>query len=79
MIPALSFATGASAVGSMPPSHNINMQHLVVDGQLVDIGFQNGWPRTSSDWLHGDYKTVAYVYVNQLFDDIAKTKGHFNQ
>lgn len=79
MIPALSFATGASAVGSMPTSHNINMQHRVVDGQLVDIGFQNGWPRTSSDWLHGDYKTVAYVYVSQMFDDIAKTKGNFNQ
>lgn len=85
MIPALSFASGRNPVASLSASHNINMQHLVENGQVIDQGFQNGWPVervNDSDkrerWLHGDYRTVAFYYVYQLFDDIVKTKGHFN-
>ncbi|MFO7534753.1 MAG: hypothetical protein R6X19_03565 [Kiritimatiellia bacterium] len=81
-IPALSFATGANPVQGIEDlgGMNINMQSQVVDG-----GFQNGWPAgrmsgwSGNRWLHGDYRAVAYIYVCELFEDIVKSKGHFDQ
>jgi hypothetical protein len=76
MIPALSFATGANAVDAWP--FNFEMQ-----GQM-GTGMQNGWPQVrrqvdlSRPWQHGDYKTVAYLYVYDLFDNI-RDKGQLNQ
>ena len=36
---------------------------------------QSGWPRSSSDWLHSDFKNVAYPYVNSFFDDMVSKGG----
>ena len=76
MIPALSFATGANAVRGWP--NNFDMQGP------IGTGMQNGWPQVrrqvdpSRPWQHGDYKTVAYLYVYKLFDNI-RDKGQLNQ
>jgi len=69
-IPATSVAAGANAVEALPASHNRNMQHREKDGNVVDEGLQNGWPRSDTIWRHGDYKDVAYVYTYKLFDAI---------
>ena len=85
MVPALSFAVGANPLGALPASQNVNMQHREQDGQVIDAGLQNGWPAgrmlgwSGDRWLHGDYRTVAYLNVYELFDDIVKRRGHFDQ
>ena len=87
-VPALSFAAGANPLlilNEYSQTQNINMQHRVENGQVIDEGLQNGWPAermsgwSGDRWLHGDYRTIAYLHVYKLFDDIVKTKGHLDQ
>jgi len=69
-IPALSGATGNSAVSipdpnSMPRNWDMNA-----------VFHSAAWPRTQGDygtrWLHSDIKNIAYFYIASLFDDIAQ-------
>ncbi len=65
-IPALSFAAAANEVESfnrINDGRNIEMQEL-----------QNEWPknRRVTDWLHSDFKNVAFNYVYKLYDRIVK-------
>ena len=75
MIPALSYATGSHVLENLAisnPKANNDMN-----------GMKNEWPQVrggvNGDWHHGDYWHVAYVYVCNVFDDICKQKGRFNQ
>ena len=71
MIPALSYATGSHRLSILEDDGNFDMNLL----------FQNGWPAvrgSPQSWFHGDYKTVAYVYVYRVFDDI-NAKGNLDQ
>lgn len=68
-VPAVSSPVGGLDLGaSSLPSYNLN------DGQ-----FRHGWGRHNDiydeQWLHSDFKDMAFFYVNRSFDDIV-TKGN---
>ena len=62
-LPATSFATGANEI-SVRFSKNIDMMEE----------FKNGWPlaerNNNPNWLHSDFRDVAYFYNWKLYDDI---------
>jgi hypothetical protein len=74
-LPALSFAAGANPIDILNsaqiscPGRNYNM---------MTLKNQNKWPRTDEDWLHGDIRSVAYLYTRQVYDIIANI-GQLNQ
>ncbi len=70
-IPSRTLPIGANELGildSPTVSKNFNMQNE----------FENGWPRSSADWLHSDLREVAYLYVHELFDKF-RDLGGLNQ
>ncbi len=74
MVPALSFATGANRLTPLGDDGNFDMNAM-----------KNGWASarmtdwSEGRWLHGDYKTVAYVHVYKVFDKISKELGGLDQ
>lgn len=69
-IPSRTLPMGANRLTTWPTTRNYNMQHTD-----VDEGFQNGWPRSSTDWLHSDLREVAYLYVYRLYDQFRDLGG----
>ena len=42
----------------------------------VDLMTKNtGWPRANENWLHSDFKNVAFPYVHQFFEDVVAKGG----
>jgi hypothetical protein len=65
-IPALTLPVGANEVPRLSPqgqpSRNLNMHE----------DFKNGWPLERDepfDWLHSDFRDVAYTFVYKVFDE----------
>jgi hypothetical protein len=65
-IPALSFAAGSNEIQ--------DMDILAGEDRNIDMYFElrtgTTWPgeRPDDDWLHGDFKDIAYPYVYNLYD-----------
>ena len=62
-IPATSRATGRNEVDEFF-SANVNLMAL-----------ENGWPRANGNWLHSDFKNVAFLYVHLFFKDMVSRGG----
>ena len=41
-----------------------------LDGNEDLMPMKTGWPRSNENWLHSDFKNVAYLYVHQFFEDM---------
>jgi hypothetical protein len=72
MIPALSFAAGANRLESFGEQRNFDMMTL-----------KSGWPierlnQNNPNWLHSDFKTVAYLYMNPVLLKMIEL-GQLNQ
>lgn len=61
-MPATSRATGRNDV----------LGRFSANIDLMDLN--TGWPRPSDDWLHSDFKNVAFFYVHSFFEDMV-SKG----
>lgn len=67
-LPALSFAAGGTKVAAFPITRAFDM-----NTQMTETGI---WPATrleqlgSIQWLHSDFKNIAYRYTYKLFDDM---------
>ena len=63
-IPALSFAAGANPLEVLNPdqgeNRNFNMMELK----------NGGWPRGSGDWVHSDFRDVAFSYVLPMYEEM---------
>ena len=67
MIPALSDPAGLVEIESLPVDRNLDMQN----------SFETEWPRGSSnpEWLHSDFKDIAYPYIHLLYDKFIELGG----
>lgn len=61
-IPATSFAAGANAIGT----------NIFEDFNYQGLSYPNGWPRKDGDWLHSDVHDIAYFYIHDFFEKLAK-------
>ena len=46
-----------------------------LDGNEDLMLMKTGWPRSNGNWLHSDFKNVAYPYVHQFFEDLVAKGG----
>lgn len=70
-VPAITYATGANSLGSLPRPRNIDMASR-----------KNGnWPRANDPalekrgWLHSDFKNVSYYHVWRVYKEFVETGG----
>lgn len=65
-IPATSRATGRNEVAGFG---------VAGQGNINLMTKKTGWPRTNGNWLHGDIKDVAFLYVHLFFEDMVSKGG----
>lgn len=43
----------------------------------MNVVLKNGWPleRGNANWLHGDFRSMSYLYVCPLYDKVAEIGG----
>ena len=65
-LPATSRATGRNRQNDWGDSRNADLMTL-----------KTSWPaeRSNGNWLHGDFKDVAYPFVHQFYEDMVSTGG----
>ena len=63
-LPATSRAMGRNRLNDWGDSRNADLMTL-----------NTGWPRANENWLHSDFKNVAFSYVHQFFEDMVAEGG----
>ena len=72
-IPALSYAAGRNPSRKFPALSG-RSQDMNNENTNATV-FRNGWPAgrgTDRDWKHGDFREVAYCFVNPLYRKIVE-------
>ena len=59
-IPARTFAIGANKIP--------NKEEQCTN--MPDVFRPNGWPRSKPQWLHSDFKDVAFVYTHKVYERV---------
>jgi len=68
-IPAVSFAVAANPVDKLTEARNFNMMDMK----------NGGWPRASGDWVHSDFRDVAFSYVISMYQEMIDQGGLGNE
>lgn len=73
-IPALSYATGRNPSGLF---NRLGKNEDLNNENSSNFVYRTGWPagRDTRDWRHGDFREVAYRFVNPLYHRIVELGG----